>query len=184
MHAENCICEHIPKLETRTRLCLVMHCREVKKTTATAPLALAALPNSEVHEHGVIGRPLDLSALHDAGRRVLVLFPADDARPLTGELAREDSRPITLVVPDGNWRQASRIPFRVPGLPQAQRVTLSGGAPTRWGIRRETRDQGLATFEAIARAFGVLESPEVQQQLEALFERMVRTTIAQRGATQ
>lgn len=183
MHEENCICAHIPHLATRTRLCLVMHCREVKKTTATGPLALVALANSEVHEHGTAQRPLDLTFLHEPGRRVLVLFPSDDARALTPELVREDPRPVTLVVPDGNWRQATRIPQRVPGLIEAERITLSGGGPTGWGIRRETRSGGLATFEAIARAFGVLESPDVQRQLESVFERMVKTTIAQRGVS-
>lgn len=182
MHEENCICEHIPRLVTRTRLCLVMHCREVKKPTATGPLALAALSNSELYEHGIAGRPLDLSSLHEQGRRVLVLFPSEVARPLSAELLAEDPRAVTLVVPDGNWRQATRIPQRVPGAIEAERVTLASGPPTRWGIRRETRDEGLATFEAIARAFGILESPEVQTRLEAVFDRMVQTTIAQRGA--
>lgn len=182
MHEGNCICAHVPRLSTRTRLCLVMHCREVRKPTATAPLALLALPNSELYEHGVEGSPLDLSALHEQGRRVLVLFPSEDARPLSPELVSEDPRPVTLVVPDGNWRQATRIPQRVPGVREALRVTLAGGPPTRWGIRRETRDEGLATFEAIARAFGILESKQVQESLEAVFERMVQTTIAQRGA--
>lgn len=182
MHEENCICEHVPRLSTRTRLCLVMHCREVKKPTATGPLALAALSNSEFYEHGVAGRPLDLSQLHEQERRVLVLFPSEDARPLSAELLAEDPRPVTLVVPDGNWRQATRIPQRVPGVTEAERVTLPSGPATRWGIRRETREEGLATFEAIARAFGILESPEVQTRLEAVFDRMVQTTIAQRGA--
>jgi DTW domain-containing protein len=158
-----------------------MHCREVKKTTATAPVALSALVNSERHEHGEKGKALDLSHLHDQGRRVLVLFPSDSARPLSAELLSEDSRPVTLVVPDGNWRQATRIPDRVPGLIEAERVTLAPGAPTRWGIRRETRESGLSTFEAIARALGVLESKEVQEQLETVFDLMVNVTIAQRG---
>lgn len=183
MHRENCICEHIPTIETRTRLCLIMHCREMKKTTATGPLALAALPNSELHEHGVVGAPLDLTHLFETGSRVLVLFPSPDARPLSRDLLSEDKRPLSLVVPDGNWRQATRIPARVPGLEKAERVTLEIGEPTRWGIRRETREHGLSTFEAIARAYGILESPEVERKLTELFERMVQTTIAQRGTS-
>ena len=164
-------------------MCLVMHCREVKKTTATAPVALSALLNSERHEHGERGAALDLRHLHDENRRVLVLFPSERARPLTSDLVLEDSRPVTLVVPDGNWRQATRIPERVPGLVDAERVTLAPGPPTRWGIRRETREAGLSTFEAIARALGVLESKEVQEKLEAVFELMVNVTIAQRGTS-
>jgi hypothetical protein len=39
----------------------------------------------------------------------------------------------------------------------------------------------LATFEAIARALGYLESDAVRLELEALFERMVTATYQNRG---
>lgn len=181
VHEDRCICREIPRYGLSSRLSLVMHCRELVKPTATGPLALAALTNSELFVHGRPDEPLDLNPLFEEGRRVLLLFPGDGARPLSPELKAQDSRPITLVVPDGNWRQASRIPQRVPGLERAERVTLSAGAPTRWGLRRETRADGLSTFEAIARAFGVLESSEVQEGLETLFDRMVAVSFAARG---
>ncbi len=181
MHKERCLCAHIPDLDLETRLALVMHRSEVQKTTATGPLALAALSNHSLYVHGVRDTPLDLRHLHQEGRRVLVLFPSEGARPLSASLKAEDSRPITLVVPDGNWRQASRVPKRIPGLPEAEGVTLPEGAPTAWGIRRETKSSGLATFEAIARAFGILEAESVQAQLQSLFTLMVEATHAARG---
>jgi hypothetical protein len=48
-------------------------------------------------------------------------------------------------------------------------------------VRKETVPQGLATFEAIARALGILESTAVQEQLEQLFDQMVRATFTSRG---
>ena len=181
MHQRLCLCEHIPEYELETRLVLVMHCRETEKPTATGPLALAALKNSELYLQGIPNQPLDLTHLHDEGRRVVVLFPSDDARELSSSFRAEDPRPITLVVPDGNWRQASRVPKRVPGLIDAPRVIIPAGRPTEWGVRRETRAGGLATFEAIARAMGALESEEVQAGMETVFHRMVRTTFSMRG---
>jgi DTW domain-containing protein YfiP len=181
LHVERCICEQLVGLELGTRLALVMHRREVKKPTATGPLALEMLSNAALYVHGVQSAPLDLNHLHDAGRRVLVLFPSEDARPLSSELRDEDAKPITLVVPDGNWRQASRVPKRVPGLERALAVTLPEGPKTRWGIRTESRQFGLATFEAIARAYGILESPEVQSRLEAVFDHYVAATLAAKG---
>ncbi|MFK7999109.1 MAG: DTW domain-containing protein [Polyangiales bacterium] len=181
MHVGDCLCEHIVPQALSTRLALVMHHREVRKSSATGPLALAALTNSELYVHGLRDAPLDLAHLHDEGRRVLLLFPREGARVLDRGLMEEDPRPITLVVPDGNWRQASRAGKRIPGLERAEAVTLPSGPPTRWGVRRETHALGLATFEAIARAFGVLESSSVQNELESLFDRMVATTLATRG---
>lgn len=181
MHVADCLCEHIVPQALSTRLALVMHHREVRKASATGPLALAALTNSELYVHGLREAPLDLGHLHEDDRRVLLLFPREGARVLERSLVEEDPRPITLVVPDGNWRQASRAGKRIPGLDRAEAVTLPPGPPTKWGVRRETHALGLATFEAIARAFGVLESVSVQTELESLFGRMVATTLATRG---
>lgn len=176
----------MPVLSLSTRVALVMHCREQKKPTATGPLALSMLSNSELHLHGVPDHPLDLNGLFASARRVLLLYPSRDASPLDAWCAQrqqdlleggkreEAARAVTLVVPDGNWRQAGRAAKRIPGLERAERVTLPEGPITGWGMRKETKEGGLATFEAIARALGFLEGPEVQQVLEAFFETCIR----------
>lgn len=181
MHLGLCVCDAVPHLDLRTRLLLVMHHREIKKNTATGHLALMALPNSELRLHGDRSTPLDLSDVDDRAQRVLVLFPSDDAALLTRELVLRDPRPVTLVVPDGNWRQAAKIGRRVPGLEHVERVRLSPGPQSRYRLRSENRADGLATCEAIARAFGVLETPDVQAQLEGLFNLMVERTLSTRG---
>jgi DTW domain-containing protein len=181
MHSALCLCAEMPSLELSTRVVLIMHHREVSKTTATGPLALRALADSRLCVHGEPGTLLDLSPEHVPDRRVMLLFPREDAQVLTRELLAQDPRPVTLLVPDGNWRQASRASRRIPGVAQAECVVLAAGAPTRYRLRHEPKVGGLATFEAIARALGVLESAAVQQQLEALFERMVVTTLGTRG---
>ncbi|MCC6998050.1 MAG: DTW domain-containing protein, partial [Deltaproteobacteria bacterium] len=60
--------------------------------------------------------------------------------------------------------------------------TLPLGAPSAYRLRREPKVGGLATFEAIARALGILESPAVEATLTALLERMVTATLRTRGA--
>lgn len=181
MHVRLCICPSIPRYDLATRLVLVMHRREQNKPTATGPLALAALPNSEVRIHGRQDRPLDFSDLDIPERRTLLLYPGDDVPILSRSFLDQDGRPVTLVVPDGNWRQAARMGQRLPGLAHAQMVRLPEGPETEWGIRREDHAQGLATFEAIARALGIIESPAVQSGLEELFRLMVHRTLQGRG---
>lgn len=181
MHVPLCICKSIPRYALDTRLVLVMHHREQIKTTATGPLALEALPNSELRIHGHQDRPLDFSDLNVPDRRTLLLYPGDDVPVLSRSFLEQDRRPVTLVVPDGNWRQASRMGRRLPGLEHAEMVRLPDGPETRWGIRREAHPQGLATFEAIARAIGIIESPDVQAGMEDLFRLMVQTTLHSRG---
>lgn len=174
MHTHLCVCDDIPILELQTRIALVMHKRERTKTTATGPLALMALPNSELFVHGVEESPLDLTHLHREGRRVLLLFPSENARELTPP---EDERPVTLIVPDGSWRQASRAARRIPGLAEAEHVVLPAGPESTWRLRREPKEGGLATLEAIARALGILESVEVAQQLQALLDLVVERSL-------
>lgn len=179
-----CICEHIPSVALETRLILVVHRREFKKTTNTGVLALRALPNSALAIWGDVDAPLDDATLIPPGHHAIVLTPSDDAAVLTPELAATLPRPVALVVPDGTWRQALKMPRRVPALAALPRVVLPLGATTRYFLREETHDYGLATFEAIARALGALEGPEPQATLEALFERYVAATLRIRGRSE
>lgn len=181
LHTRLCICGAIPRHDLATRLVLVMHHREWAKPTATGPLALATLSNSELRIQGHQEQPLNLRDLDTADRRTLLLYPGEEARTLSRSLLAEDPRPVNLVVPDGNWRQAARMGRRLPGLEHATMVRLPEGPQTGWGVRKENHPEGLATFEAIARALGIIDSVQVQQSLEELFRLMVARTLEARG---
>lgn len=181
MRPSVCVCSERPPLRTRTEIVVVMHVREQKKTTSTAPLALSLLSHHQLRLHGARGERTDLSDLRTPARRLVVLFPGEGSVPLDAEFVARDARPVTLVVPDGNWRQASRAARRLPGLEQAERVHLPPGRATEWGIRQETKAFGLATFEAIARALGILESADIEIEMAEIFRRMVAATLRARG---
>ncbi len=176
MLLSHCFCEHIVRHEVATKVWIVMHRREECKATATAPLALQSLVNSEMFIHGNSENILDFSHLKSPDRRTILLYPADDARVLDKALLEEDPRPVDLVVPDGNWRQAARMGRRLKGLEHAMVVKLPKGPKTEWGIREEPKEEGLATYEAISRAIGILEGNEIQANMEDLFRLMVKTT--------
>lgn len=181
MHAHLCICSATPKLDLATRLIMVIHYREIKKTTSTAILALNALCNSEVRLHGKLNQELDLEALNDPDRRLLVLYPDANAATLSPSLLEEENRPVSLLVPDGTWRQVARMRRNLLALPFAQTVKLPSGTPGEWTIRHAGDSNRLSTYEAIARAYGILESPSVQSQLERVFRLMVQRIRQSRG---
>ena len=181
LHIQHCICRLIPRLDLATRLILVMHHREWVKPTATGPLALSVLPNSELRIQGDRTKLLDFRDLDTPDRRTLLLYPGEEAEVLSPAFLSADPRPVNLVVPDGNWRQAARMGKRLPGLEHAAMVRLPHGGATEWGVRQETHPEGLATFEAITRALGIIESAAVQQSMEELFRLMVAKTMAMRG---
>ena len=183
MHRELCLCAEMEPLRLDTRVVLLMHRREFAKTTNTGRLALLSLANSELRLRGYPGEQVGGEDLVQGQGQPLLLFPDENARELDTEWVAELRRPVTLIVPDGTWRQASKVLTRVPGLESVPRIRLSEGPPTVYRLRREIREGGLATFEAIARALGVLEGPEVQSRLEALFHLMVERTLRTRGHT-
>lgn len=178
MHASLCVCALARRVETRTRLVLVIHRCEARKPTNTGRLATLCLPNSEVMVRGNEAEPT-APLLFGPETQPLLLFPHAGATPLA-ELPRPD-RPITLIVPDGSWRQAFKVRSRVRGLRDVPCVSLPAGAPSAYRLRAEAHAHGLATIEAIARALGMLEGPEPQEALELVFRAMVERTLWSRG---
>lgn len=181
MHAERCICALVPKLATRTRLVLVAHRRELKKTTNTGTLAVRCLGDAaRVFSWGDEGTVIAREDVVPDGHQAFVLTP-HESLPLDAEALARDGRPVVVVVPDGTWRQANKMASRIPALAALPRYALPPGPPSRYRLRAEPREDGLATFEAIARVFGVLEGAEVQAALERVFDAMVTGTLASRG---
>lgn len=180
MRRELCICPDIPVLNTLTRVILVIHRREFGVPTNTGRLANLALANSKILLRGDLQRPYDLSAhLGPAGSNLL-FYPSDDAEVLTAEFAKEHG-PCTLIFPDGNWRGAGKMCRRDPVMAGLPKVKLPPGPPSNYRVRKETKEEGLATIEAVARALGIVENEDTQRQLDELLKLMADRTMASRG---
>jgi len=179
MHLALCLCADLGEpLTLRTRVVVIRHLREGRKPTNTGRLVPLTLTRSEVRTRGAAGAQVETADLPGPGRRALLLYPSADARPLTPE---DGEAPVTLIVPDGTWRQARKVHARVPGLAAVPRVCLPPGPPSRYRLRSHRDPRFLATFEAVARALGILEGPPVQRALERVFDLMVERTLWSRG---
>lgn len=178
LHRQRCICSEIPKLNVPTRLSLIIHAKELKRTTNTGRLALHALVNSEMYVRGQSNERLDLSAMLDPNYESYVLFPSDDALDLEDI---KPQKPIQLIVTDGNWRQASKLNTRHPELSHLPRVKISSKNTALYHLRKEHFSEGLATLEAIALAFGVIEGSEVGNSLMELYQKKLKATLKGRG---
>lgn len=181
LHKSLCLCGQIPQLQLRTKVTLVIHAKEMKRTTNTGTLALKALPHSEIFIRGKNKEPLDLSSLLSPHFRPVLFYPSDDAIELTSAFAKESEMPIHLIVPDGNWRQASKVHTRHPELKGIPRVMIKTLNTSRHHLRAESRPQGMATLQALAYALGVIEGPHVQDQLLQLYQRKLENTLKARG---
>lgn len=197
-----CLCAALVPTPARTRVVVLMHFAEHKKPTNTGRLVPMLVEGAEVRLRGLPGdydpdrdprrRPpgrgpaagaargarVDMHDLLDPARRLLLLEP--DGAPLA-EVAAAEQRPVTLLVADGTWRQARRTVNREPALAAATRVRLPDGPAGRYRLRDSGAPERLATLEAVARALGVLDGPEVQAHLEAVFDQLVERTLRLRG---
>lgn len=176
-----CICSIAPRFHLQTRVVILMHHRELTQTTSTALLAKITLSNFELRVRGIRDEPMSNEDLTPEGRQSLVLYPSEEAQELNHEYVTTLTKPISLIVLDGNWRQAAKMGSRIAELRDVPRVKLPVGAPSEFRLRHEHRNDGMSTFEAIARALGIIEGAKVQQELEAIFKIRVERTLWSRG---
>lgn len=180
MHRSLCVCALMPALVTRTRVVLILHCFEDRKTTNTGRLAASCLVNSQVVLRGEARVPAPEPVVPASSSAVL--FPSNDAISLDELVASAGAGvPLTLVVPDGSWRQASRVRHRMPSLQGIPCVRLPPGPPSNYQLRHSGHADRISTLEAIARALGHLEGAAVQRALERPFRAMVERTLWARG---
>lgn len=109
----------------------------------------------------------------------LLLFPGPESVPL--DLLGRTRAGATLIVPDGTWAQVQRVVHGTPALARYRRVTLPQGVGPRFSPRRETRDGGMSTLDAMLFALAVLEGAEAVAPLEEAFAWWFERLQAMRG---
>ena len=144
----------------------MVHHIETRKSTNTGRLLARIVHGVDVRIRGERGAA-PRTALE--GRR-LVLYPEERARTLSADDA---GAALVLVLPDGTFGQARRMLNRDPDIAGAEIVQLPPGPPSRYGLRRSPVEGKLSTFEAVARAIGILEGPEPEAVLLEAFDRFV-----------
>ena len=182
MHRSLCICALLPRIATRTRVVVVLHQLEARKTTNTGALAARCLENSAVVYRG---RAPDAGAADSLDTQLsgetdpVLLYPHPSATPL-GDW-RSTSKPITLIVPDGTWRQAIGTCRRLRALADLPCVSLPAPAIAVDRLRASGLPDRLATLEAVALALGVLEGPAVRDALMRVYRIMTERTLWTNG---
>ena len=182
MHRSLCICGLLPRIATRTRVVVVLHQLEARKTTNTGALAARCLENSEVvyrgrAPDGAAADPLDEQLSIET--ESLLLYPHPSATPLADWHGA--TKPITLVVPDGTWPQAARTYRRLRALAELPCVSLPAPGIAVDRLRDSARGDRLATLEAVALALGILEGPAVRDALMRVYRIMTERTLWTNG---
>lgn len=179
--AELCICALVPTLNLRTKVVLIIHAKELKRTTNSGRLAIKALQNSEMIVRGQTKVSLNLEPLLTETYESLFFYPSDDAVELTSAFLRQFKKPIQLIVPDGNWRQASKVHLRHKELTHLPRVMIRIPNTAQHHLRREHNEFGMSTLEAVAHALGVIEDHKIRDALLTVYKNKLQQTLVGRG---
>ncbi|MEI9954073.1 MAG: tRNA-uridine aminocarboxypropyltransferase [Pseudomonadota bacterium] len=171
-----CYCAAVQPIETRTRVVILQHPRETDVPINTARIAELSLSNSTLHVGVDFARDETLrAALSDPAAPPVLLYPSADAKDLALEAP---PGPVTLVVIDGTWWQASKVFKQNPFLRALPRYGLAPSEQSRYRIRREPAAHCLSTIEALEAALSVLECrPGGFPELLKPFDTMVETQL-------
>lgn len=183
MHMNLCVCGIMPRFNLKTRVLVLMHQKEFRIISNTGHLVPKVLSNAHIHFVGKKAQsgPFKKEFFINEESAPFILYPDADAQELNEDFVVRQKKPITLIVPDGNWRQTAKMGRRVKFLGNIPKLILPAGTATEYRLRTSRRLNGLCTFEAIARSLGVLESQEVQTKLEYFFKVFVERVLWTRG---
>jgi len=161
---------------------MLIHSCEVRKTSNTGHLVTQILKNSELFVHGRRNEPNGLIGKIQRDGKTFLLFPDESAKIIDPEFVKSFSEPITLIVPDGNWKQARKMTHTIPELMVLPRVKIADPLRGKYRLRRAPYSSVVCTIEAVARALGVLEGSEIQSEIERIFEIFMDRVTAMRFA--
>lgn len=172
-----CVCNYIKPFEIETNVSLVVHVRELKLTSNTAQFAEKMLPGkAEIVIRGRMNETFTAAPILERSGRPLFLYPHEDALELNEDFKAKYPGPYHLIIPDGNWQQARKVRQREEGLSTLPAVKLPPGIISEYGLRKALHPEWVSTYEAMAHALGILESPEIREKLMAFFRVWVKRT--------
>jgi DTW domain-containing protein YfiP len=181
LHKSFCICTHFVNFDLKTKLSLIIHNKETRRTTNTGLIATKCLINHSVFVRGLMNQKLNFSDILDPNYHAVLLYPSEDSFELNQNYISTLQKPINLIVSDGNWRQGSKLHYRYQELSQIPRVHVSQKSLIDYKLRHESKDLGLSTIEAIAFALGILENQQVEDKLLEIYKLKVSQTLKARG---
>ena len=175
LRREACVCEFAPRLRIESRVILIIHSTEWGGVGNTGHLLRLGVRNASIRIHGRRNLPVSNDGIDSPSASTLALFPGRGATALTTDYLKGLSRPITLLIPDGNWIQTKNMMKRVPILRHARPVRLEGPSLELPCVRHNSDIARRSTFEAVAAALGILEGPAIERLMIAFFQRVLET---------
>lgn len=179
-----CVCDALPKVETRLPVHVLIHRGEQHKPSSTGTLITRAVAGATSHTYQRETRhfPAATFPAETVGpdRELWILHPSGE--PLTTATCRPtDAECPHVLLLDGTWRQAGEMLRSVEGMGRRVRLPESGDEPGRYWLRDQPHPTHLSSAEALMGVFRTLGDTEAERRLRLHFELHVYATLLSRG---
>ncbi len=172
----HCICSAACAIPNQLPVQVFIHHKELSRRSNSTHLLKLLLAQVSFEVHGAPNQPTRWPD-PESEERLCVLFPSDDAVPLS---AADRSQFDKLIIVDGNWRQAKKASNRLQKIVSPAFRTIPFKAPSEFKLRTQSAQDRLSTFEATARALSILESSTYWDMMMPIFRDHVDVTMEQR----
>ena len=121
-----CVCEFLPRLQSRAGILLVQHSSELLRQSNTGRLVEKMVSPSRIVSWGAENKPFDSAALEQQETNYLVLYPRSNSRILQPtDIKGPSGEKTSLVLLDATWAQAKSMSRRSP----SSRASLFSACP-------------------------------------------------------
>ena len=172
-----CICSEIEKVDPKIKIILIQHSLDARKPSNTGNL-LRGITNCECIRYGKLeDPPLDMEKIEKLN--AFVLYPFQDSILLTPDIWKEGETP-TIIIPDGTWKQASRLASRLRNHCRGF-LKFPSNFTTNYKLRDSKEDFKLCTCESARNVYGILGDKKTEQAINKAFELFVIKNLKNRG---
>lgn len=181
-HSGQCFCDDLVQVPTNIRFTIIMHHREYHLTSNTGRLAKNTLPNCKIVLRGLENRPIQWNEIIQKDEITFVLYPSENAIEATSKnISTINSKKIHIIVPDGSWRQASKVYKREAALKNIPCIKLpERNYRSNYHLRKSPKENYLCTYEAMSKVIEELESQDFSILMQKNLEKLVNVSFKNR----
>ncbi|WP_102505048.1 tRNA-uridine aminocarboxypropyltransferase [Salinivibrio kushneri] len=175
-----CICDAITKIDNPNPVILLQHPDEVshpKNSACLLSLSLqhcVTLVGEDFSQHPQLN-----GLLADPDINYVVLYPGENALPLSEMMAEGASAKQGIILLDGTWKKAYKMYQLSTNLQALPSVSIAAKMPSHYQIRKSRKPGALSTLEAGYMALSQLEdNAKRYQPLLDSFDTMIARQLA------
>lgn len=179
----SCLCALTPRLRASVHFWVLIHPDEARKTTNTARLLQATLPQTRLFPWRRTEAPAGLWPLVSSPLvQPYVLCPDGDVQLFEHLQARPwlPERAPAFILVDGTWSQARKMLYHSPYLQGIPRLAIQPEAPSIYTLRRQVGTQHLSTVEAAMALLAQCGEGLASEVLRAYFRLFLAHSMAAR----